>query len=331
MTGSRTQAAVTSLKSVAKRYPLVEQVAREATGRARIKRFRRPDLDRWVSLRSTTWRPRPPTDERIGIYLAGGCDTPALFQMGSLLERDLRATIAMLRVGNITSNNPELLLQQLSPPTDAQIAEVAERLRLGPESFASGYFDPDFAVPGLPRLGRFAKDVVVLSLGSAMTRTLYRHNEHGFLVDPGGNWLDQDLDRVLDERREVIRWFGQHFTSTGRPTVDRFKDSFRRLVGETRDRLGAEVLLLNTLVVEPGDPTHNYQLKRRPEALRRRAFHIAAVELSAELDVPIIDVDHLAKGHGVSSTVDFAHFPAELEVPLAGEAHRLLAARGVFG
>ena len=34
-------------------------------------------------------------------------------------------------------------------------------------------------------------------------RTGYRHKEHGFVVDPGGDWLNQSLDAVLNDLASV--------------------------------------------------------------------------------------------------------------------------------
>ena len=75
--------------------------------------------------------------------------------------------------------------------------EVSDRLRLRRDYFKPTLFSPGFLIPGFRHLGVFPKTVVVLSLAPNVIRTLYRHRESGFLVDPGGWWLNQDLDTVI--------------------------------------------------------------------------------------------------------------------------------------
>src|SRR5205807_4769011 len=128
--------------------------------------------------------------------------------------------------------------------------------------------------------------------------TVYRHREHGLLVDPGGVWLSSSLEPILDDP-SAVRWFRENFVSVGRIPVEAFVENFTRIIHLLRSQAGAHILVFNTLTVDPGGTVHNYQFVRNPHALRRREFHVALAELSRKLDFPVIDVDHVLKRAGV--------------------------------
>lgn len=266
-------------------------------------------------------------EPRRGIVLKGGCDMPAVFTMAPLVREGIEGTLAIARIGGGTgSHRSDQMLQTLDDLPVEAIAETERMLKMSPDSFRPTFFEPTFRIEGLPQAGEFTKNVVVLSIASDETRQMYRHREHGFLADPGGWWLNQDLDRVLDDLT-AVEWFRKNFKRVGRMTVDEFRKNNARLVGEVRDRLGAEIVYFNTMVVDPGNPTHNYQLVKTAHSVRRREFTIALAELSKDMDVPIVDIDRLLKTAGVDEQVDFAHFPVDRMAPIGAEVHRVL--RGV--
>jgi hypothetical protein len=167
-------------------------------------------------------------------------------------------------------------------------------------------------------------------MAADLVRQLYRHREHGLLVDPGGWWLNRSVDAALGDP-DTVAWFRETFEPLGRLPIDEFADQFRRLVRTVQERTGAHVLVFNTLTVEPRDETHNYQLRRSPEGLRRRRFHLALADLSRELGFHIVDVDRILKREGVTGQLDFAHFPEDQFGPLAAEVQRILTGLGVLG
>jgi len=265
-------------------------------------------------------------EPRRGILLKGGCDLPSVFTAAPLMRDGIVGTVAISRhIGGTGGNRSDQILQTLDGLDPDVLAETSEMLKMSDDYFEPTFFSKTFRVPLLPQAGEFPKTLVVLSIASDETRQMYRHREHGFLADPGGWWLNQDLDRVLDDL-DTVDWFRKNFKRVGRLSVDGFRENNTRLVREIRDRVGAEVMYYNTMVLDPANPTHNYQLVKTAHSVRRREFTIALTELSRDLDFPIVDVDRILKTAGVSAQVDFAHFPVDRMMPIGAEVYRILKA-----
>ncbi len=265
-------------------------------------------------------------EPRRGVVLKGGCDLPSVYTAGPLLRQGIQGTIAIARhFGGTGGNRSDQILQTLDNLPEDAIAETRRMLDLGDEYFSPTFFQPTFTVPQMPEAGTFNKDLVIMSIASDETRQMYEHREHGFLADPGGWWLNQDLDRVLGDL-SAVEWFRQTFRRIGRMSVDDFRKANTRLVQEIRGRLGAKVVYYNSLVLDPSNPTHNYQLIKAAHSTRRREFAIALAELSQQLDFPIVDVDRILKEEGVEAQVDFAHFPVDRMAPIGAEVYRVMKA-----
>ncbi len=293
--------------------------------------------DGWVEMSGKNYRiiqsQADPDAERVGIYLRGGCDLPAVMTMAPLAAKTITGTCAISRDPILISgSHSNLLLQTLGDldevPQEA-LDEVSARLQLGKRYFSSDPFDPTFQVMGAKGLETFQKNVVALSIGPDFTRTLYRHREHGFYVDPGGYWLNDGIDSAIDDM-DAVKWFSKNFKSAGKLTPDQFSDRFGRLVGEFRERTGAHILVINLLSVDPADPIHNYRLVKNPDNARRREFGIRLAELSRIHDLDVIDVDRVLKLRGIDEQVDFAHFSEAQFEPIAAEVYRILRARKIL-
>jgi hypothetical protein len=100
-------------------------------------------------------------------------------------------------------------------------------------------------------------------------------------------------------------------------TVDAFYETFGELVQHIQERTGAHVIVFNSLVVDPSNPTHNYQFARHAQTIRRREFDLALRDLSEKLGFHIVDIDRILKLGGVQAQVDWAHFPPERMRPIA--------------
>lgn len=274
-----------------------------------------------------------PDAARVGIYLRGACDLPALLAMAPLVAEDIVGTCAISRDPiMISGSRSDLLYQTLSGLDEvpqSAIDEVSSALQLGKRYFSSDPFDPTFELMGSQGPETFSKNVIALSTAPDFSRTLYRHREHGFLVDPGGFWLNHSIDTALGDM-EAVAWFNKTFKSIGRLTPDQFSESLGRLVTEMKQRTGAHVLVINMLTVDPSDLTHSYRLVKNADNARRREFTVRLAELSRIHDFDIIDVDRILKLGGVSEQVDFAHFSEEQFGPVAAEAHRILRAREIL-
>ena len=291
----------------------------------RINSERGPGYVQWSGRRFLVVRSTPAPEPRRGIYLRGACDLPTLLSLGSLLRREANGTVALVdAAGAIAATRADLLLQTLDELPAQATKEVIDQLSLRRDYFEPTLFSPTFEIPGFRSLGTFPKTVVVLSTAPNVRRTVYRHREHGFLVDPGGWWLNQDLNVVIRDS-DRLAWFRDHFERVGGLSVDEFVELFRTLIQRLKEKAHPRhILVFNVLTVEPGDRIHNYQLRRNPEVMRRREFCLALVELSRELGFHIVDIDRVLKREGVDRQVDFAHFPTDLAGPIAADVFDIL-------
>lgn len=282
------------------------------------------------SSRSATIFRNGSSDRRVGIYMLGSCDLPATFVAKPFIREHLDGVCCIIRDGEVADSRSDFLLQVLDDPyPDELIQPVLRRMSLPPNTFDPKLFRPTFTVPNLEGLGEFPKSCVVLSVNGDATRTLYRHKEHGYMLDPGGWWLRQPMDQVLSNL-DKINWLKREFDKVPRLTVDEFHKSFGRIVAEVKQRTGAEVMVYTAQSLEPGSREHNFAHVRNPQHLRRREMNIALAELSRELDFALVDVDHILKGEGVKDMVDFAHFPLDRMEPIAKEVTRILLEREVI-
>ena len=265
-------------------------------------------------------------EPQVGIMLRGGCDLPSIFVSAPLIREKLRGTVALYKDeygGQAGASSTKQLLQTLDGIPREHLEEGRRWLRLGPKVFEPHLFEPgNFSIHGFPEFGTYPKSVIVLSTGSDLARTLHRHKEYGYLVDIGGWWLNQSLEKAIHDTA-ALNWFKENFESIGKTKVEEYYTNMEKIIGILRERTGAHIVVLNSLVVDPMKPTHNYQLLNQAHSRRRRDFHLALTELSSKLDFHIIDVDRALKRQGVREQVDFAHFPVEGMMPIAEQAYRI--------
>ena len=287
--------------------------------------------DHFSNQHAVVVRAKEAPDPKIGIFLKGGCDLPSLFLAGPMIRDNLRqGTVAIFRPpDSVGSSQSAQLLQTLAGIPDGLVEETCRRLRIPRSFFQPVLFQPNFEVRALPNAPAFPKTVAVLSIGSDLTRSLHRHRQHGFLVDIGGWWLNQSLDKAIQDM-EAVRWFKETFEPVGKIDVADFQENFGRVIRELESR-GSNVIVFNTLELDPLSPIHNYQLQNQAHSTRRREFNLALTELSAKLNFHVVDVDRLLKLQGIREQVDFAHTPAEAKLPIAREGCRILRELGVVG
>ncbi len=266
---------------------------------------------------------------RFGVYGFGGGDVWAMAEAGPGLRDNLSASGAAFAQGRAQYTRSDLILQSWEGVNLDHVAEVTSRLKLDPITFRPDLFEPEFELPGYERLGAFPKDVVVLTISTDLVRTLYRHREHGFLVDPGGFWLASDIKDTLGDL-ETVKWFGRNFEKVGKIGLEDSMANMRRIIELIRSELGAEVVVFNSLTVDPGRHVFDYKLSHSPHRTRRREFGLALVELAADLDFSIVNVDRIIKGVGVSGLGDFVKFMPMHKRAVAREFVRVLRDREVF-
>ncbi|MGH8924159.1 MAG: hypothetical protein ACRDWA_05900 [Acidimicrobiia bacterium] len=268
-------------------------------------------------------------EPRRGIFMYGGCDLPTLFLTVPMWREGIRGTVAISKPDRqLGSAHSRQLLQSLEGIPDDVIEETCRRLRIPRSFFRPVLFEPTFSIRGHDELGTFPKSVIVISVGSDLVRVLHRHREHGFLVDIGGWWRNQSLEKAMTDL-DAARWFAERFETVGKIEPEEYQDNLRKIIRILNERLNAQVIVFNTLEVDPSNPTHNYQLVGPGHAARRRRFNLALAQLSAEMGFAIMDVDRVLKQQGVSELVDFAHFPVQHKLPVAQEGYPILRSLGV--
>lgn len=267
--------------------------------------------------------------EKFGILGVGACDVQSVLAAGPSLGRMHSGPLCIYSGTPTSQVRSDLILQTLDPPPREATREVIERLNLQPDYFAPTAFEPGFTPRNQAGIGSFPTKVVVLSVSTDAGRSIYRHREHGFKVDPGGWWLD-DKDDALDDL-ERARWFGTTFKKLGRINVDESMDNYRRLITAFRERLGAFVVLLNVLTVDPGKVALDYQHANSPNRLRRREFVLALADLAREMDFPVLDIDRLTKEVGISAQADFVHYTAEQRQLIGAEFAKVIVEAGLIG
>ncbi len=271
-----------------------------------------------------------PRRRRLGIYVYGGCDLMAIFAAEARIRAVLNGTCCLYRGGiGASSARSDILLQTLADYPREVLAPVMEKLSLPAAYFRPHLFGERFEVPQKNGFSTYRKQVIALSIAPDVVRTAYQHREHGFLVDPGGWWLNQNMENVLADM-QTVAWFQRSFRKLGRLDVEESISNWGRIIALIREKTTAEVVLFNTLGVEPGDRSYDYQFVRRAPVIRRRQFNLALYELSRQLDFSIVDIDRLLKREGVQQQVDFAHWPIERFDPIAEEFFAVLQELGVL-
>jgi len=333
MAARSTKVAMKAVRTVFGRDSAVERWARDRYLENRRSEVRFERGDGWVQISGAAFvivseSPDLPEPRR-GILLRGGCDLPSTYTAAPLMRSGIEGTVAIYRqLGGTGSHRSDQLLQALDGIDLANVQDAMEKLELRQPYFEPIMFQPDFEIRRHPQAGRFPTTAVVMSIAQDEVRQLYRHKEHGYVVDPGGWWLNQDLGRVLDDL-SAVEWFREHFTKIGRLSIEQSVANNTRVIDELRSRIGAKVVFYNTMVVDPGSTVHNYQWLNAAHAARRRQFAIALAEMSADLDFPVVDIDRLLKSEGVKEQVDFAHFPVERMQPIGAEFHRIIKDLGI--
>jgi hypothetical protein len=267
--------------------------------------------------------------DRFGIYAEGACDLWGIVNAGRLLEGRLTGLGCVLKVGSAASARTDILLQSLNSGVTAAAGPILQRFGLTPQYFVPRLFEPTFAIPDHSHLGLFPKNVVVLSIAGDLSRVVYEHRTSGLRVDPGGWWLTQSLENVR-ARLGDTKWFAANFVKLGRIGVNEFGDNMRRLIPLLKERTGAHIVVLNSLVIEPGQPTPDYRLIPKADDLRRREFAVVLMELTKELEFSLLDVDRILKEGGTSGQADFIHQTPEQTDAVARELVRILAEQNVL-
>jgi len=297
--------------------------------------------DGYVQYASSKWAYVKKTghgDTRVGVFMKGSCDLPSMFLTIPRIRQELKGQFAIYLEGGgmgISGSRPDILLQSRQDTSEDTINKTFEghlgfvENQLGRDYFRPVLFQPTFDLPMMRNVGKFPKNFVVLSIGSSVTRTAYRHRRTGLIVDPGGFWLSQSMDSVLKDLT-VATWFKENFQSIGKMSIDGFMDDFEQVVRHVRSETGAPIMVFNTLLVDPGTPVHNYQFARNPQSVRRRDFDLALRELSHKLDFYVMDIDRILKSVGIKGQVDFAHAPDESMQPIADEAWRIMQELELF-
>jgi len=266
---------------------------------------------------------------RIGIYAIGSCDLNMIFACKPLIQPILNGTCCLLYEGTVADARSDILLQTLKKLPDEWLEPLFGRMRIQRDYFQPKLFQKTFTVAGDEGPEEFSKHIVVLSTGADLTRTLYRHKKQGFLVDPGGGWLNEPLTNFLTDLSSVS-WFRENFETVGKVTVDEFTANFGQVIQELKPIVGSRILVFNQLTVEPNSTTHTCQFLKNPQNVRRLELCIALSELSRKLDFSIIDTNRILQRVGIQTQLDWDHPHPKVNLLLAQEAFRIMQDLEVF-
>ena len=261
--------------------------------------------------------------KRVGIYLKGACHVRMIFACKDMIRQTFDGTCCIFNDGEIAGARSDFILQTLSDLPRECVEQITTKLMIPENHFRPVLFEGTFDVPDLPDNREFPKSVVFFSTGSDLARNMYRHRETGLLVDPGGWWLTQPMERVLADS-SAVGWFRENFENIGRIGVETFAANHEKIIDLVRKRTGAQVAVLNIPTVEPRKLVHNYQFVRDPLVRRTRDFNVALAELSRKLDFPIVDIDRILRRAGIGGQKDFAHFGPEIYPAVAREAFEVM-------
>jgi hypothetical protein len=277
-------------------------------------------------------------ERRVGIYVRGSCDLVSILFCQPLIHRLLTGTCCIIRDGLVSDSRSDVLLQGLQDFPQEWLDPVIARLKLPTDYFQPRFFEKSFAVRGSHGHEEFPKTVIFISIAADVTRTVYRHRQHGFLVDPGEWWLKQSVANVLGDLSHVT-WFWENFVSIGKLSVDAFAANLNKIIMILKQQTEAHILVFNTLTTDSDSPSHTERAGADSLKARRRAFNAKLEELSRHLDFSIVDVDLILKRTGLGMKGDAVNFPPEREEPsvhdafrvIAREAFRMMRELGVFG
>ena len=300
-------------------HPSLERFIRNQYQSYRLRAIKRYQKPNYVYF----WNGRR-EQKKTGLFLRGGCDVPAAFNCESLIQPHLKGSCAIFKSGiGASSSQSQILLQTLQEWPAETLQPTLEKLKLKPAYFKPTLFDKNFTIETPFGPQTMPKSVVILSAGPDMIRTVYRHRQYGFYIDPGGWWLNQSMDKVLKDMSAAL-WFAKTFEKVGLITVTQFGEQFGRLVRLVQEKTGAYVLVFNVFGVDPRNPITNYRQAPHDPILRRREFNLALYDLSHQLNFSIVDIDRIFKQEGCPDGIDYAHWPPELFPPVAKEITRIL-------
>ena len=276
-------------------------------------------------------------DRQIGIYVRGSCDLVSILFCQPLIHQALQGRCCIIRDGLVSDSRSDILLQSLEDFPPEWLDPVITRLKLPADYFQPRFFEKSFAIQGSRGREEFAKTVIFMSIAPDVARTVYRHRQHGFLVDPGEWWLKQSTAKVLGDL-STVTWFWENFVSIGKLSVAAFAENLSKIITTLKQNTEAHVLVFNTLTNDADHPNHPEKAAADSPMVRRRTFNARLQELSRQLDFAIVDVDLVLKRAGLGMKGSAVNFPPEREEPsvhgafqvIAREAFRMMSDLGVF-
>lgn len=164
-------------------------------------------------------------------------------------------------------------------------------------------------------------DAHVLSIQPDVTMKLLRHRATGCLFYPGAPQAT---------KAEIRPWLRAECDPVPLLTAAEALDAWRQVVARLRARSSAPILIYNLSTVVPGDLLSSYRGLPPTLTTRIKQFNLALIELSAEADIFIIDVDRIAARSGADALkLDAVRLNAAGSRLIAGEVIRLLRGAGL--
>jgi hypothetical protein len=184
---------------------------------------------------------------------------------------------------------------------------AARNLQLGAHSLEAQFAS---------RLLRDEYDILALSLQADIMNPMLRHRDEGYTFFPAGSQTWSAADNA---------WVSAEFTPIGLSTPSASMARLASILEIVRARSQPKVLVYTMSSVVPGERLSSYRGLGDALSTRIRAFNLALIESAADLDVHVVDVDHILASAGADRVkVDVLHLTSEGYGLIAKEVVRIL-------
>lgn len=228
--------------------------------------------------------------------------------LNAVLRRRFPGVTARVR-HELAIRSDALLASSGTPPP----ALLARSLPLAPYTPAVQFSQQLFAAPS---------EVFVLSLQAEVLMSLVRHRREGWLFYPQGWETWPAAER---------RWLQEECEWLGYLSVEQSLVNLAAVCQRLRASSEAPILLYNLSAVLPGESVFCHLGLGELLSTRIRRFNLAAVELSRQYGVCLVDVDRLVAEAGAARLkIDALHLTAAGWELVAEEVATILEGLGLF-
>lgn len=139
-------------------------------------------------------------------------------------------------------------------------------------------------------------DILVFSTQAEITKSLWQHQQTGYLVDIPEAWEQRCSEMEKQE-------FQQQFSSIGLLSTEQSQANFSQMIQVLKERTSAYVIFYNCCDFDPRDRTANYHNVGETLRLKIQRLNLALLKLSMQEGISLIDVESLLAELGAAQHV----------------------------